>query len=48
VTAGPGIPLDDRGLTLGDGLFETLLARDGVLTAVDAHLRRRTSPPPAP
>jgi branched-subunit amino acid aminotransferase/4-amino-4-deoxychorismate lyase len=36
----PGIPLDDRGLTLGDGLFETLLARDGVLTAVDAHLQR--------
>jgi branched-subunit amino acid aminotransferase/4-amino-4-deoxychorismate lyase len=40
VTAGPGIPLDDRGLTLGDGLFETLLARDGVLMAVDAHLQR--------
>jgi branched-subunit amino acid aminotransferase/4-amino-4-deoxychorismate lyase len=36
----PGIPLDDRGLTLGDGLFETLLARDGALVAVDAHLRR--------
>ncbi len=35
-----GIALDDRGLTLGDGLFETLLARDGALVAFDAHLAR--------
>ena len=34
------VPLDDRGLTLGDGLFETLLARDGNLVAFEAHLRR--------
>ncbi len=35
-----GLPPDDRGLTLGDGLFETLLARDGQLVAFEAHLRR--------
>lgn len=34
------IELDDRGLTLGDGLFETLLALDGLLQHVDAHLAR--------
>lgn len=33
-------PLDDRGLLLGDGLFETLLAVDGRLDAVAAHLDR--------
>jgi len=32
------IPLDDRGLLLGDGLFETLLARDGALMLFDEHL----------
>ena len=26
-----GVPLDDRGLTLGVGLFETMLAVDGRL-----------------
>ena len=31
---------DDRGLTLGDGLFETLLAVDGALQAEPAHLAR--------
>ena len=36
----PDIPVDDRGLLLGDGLFETLLARDGDLVAADAHLDR--------
>lgn len=35
-----GIPLDDRGLLLGDGLFETLLARDGELVLFEAHLAR--------
>ena len=35
-----GIPGDDRGLLLGDGLFETLLAVDGTLVAMDAHLDR--------
>lgn len=34
------IPLDDRGLLLGDGLFETLLAKDGVLVEAQAHLAR--------
>lgn len=34
------IPLDDRGLLLGDGLFETLLATDGRLVAAAAHLDR--------
>lgn len=34
------IPPDDRGLTLGDGLFETLLAHDGVLIDLAAHLDR--------
>lgn len=37
---GTMIPLDDRGLTLGDGLFETLLAMDGRLAAPEAHLDR--------
>src|SRR5262245_52074968 len=31
---------DDRGLTLGDGLFETLLAVDGALQDVPEHLAR--------
>ena len=34
------IPLDDRGLLLGDGLFETMLAVDGAIPAIDAHLDR--------
>lgn len=34
------IPLDDRGLLLGDGLFETLLAKDGTLVDLEAHLDR--------
>jgi len=34
------IPLDDRGLLLGDGLFETVLAVDGRLDAAEAHLDR--------
>ena len=38
--ASRGIPADDRGLTLGDGLFETVLALDGKLVALDAHLAR--------
>lgn len=31
------VPLDDRGLLLGDGLFETLLWRDGALALGEAH-----------
>lgn len=34
------IPLDDRGLLLGDGLFETLLAVDGAAVDLGAHLDR--------
>lgn len=34
------IPHDDRGLLLGDGLFETLLAVDGVVPHLAAHLDR--------
>ncbi|PZR37346.1 aminotransferase class IV [Caulobacter segnis] len=34
------IPFDDRGLLLGEGLFETLLAVDGELRHLDAHLDR--------
>lgn len=34
------IPFDDRGLLLGDGLFETLLALDGDLPHLAAHLDR--------
>lgn len=34
------IGLDDRGLLLGDGLFETVLARAGKLVDLDAHLDR--------
>jgi branched-chain amino acid aminotransferase/4-amino-4-deoxychorismate lyase len=34
------IPLDDRGLLLGDGLFETMLAVDGAVPAIEAHLDR--------
>jgi branched-chain amino acid aminotransferase/4-amino-4-deoxychorismate lyase len=34
------IPSDDRGFTLGDGLFETVLAEAGVLAGPEAHLDR--------
>jgi branched-chain amino acid aminotransferase/4-amino-4-deoxychorismate lyase len=34
------VPADDRGLMLGDGLFETVLAEDGVLARFDRHLER--------
>ncbi|CAN5677335.1 aminotransferase class IV [soil metagenome] len=37
------IPLDDRGLLLGDGLFETVLARAGELVELGAHLERMTA-----
>lgn len=31
---------DDRGFTLGDGVFETLRAADGAIVRLDAHLAR--------
>ena len=34
------VPLDDRGLLLGDGLFETLLWKDGALVLGGAHWAR--------
>lgn len=34
------LPLDDRGLTLADGVFETVLVRDGLPRAFDDHLQR--------
>lgn len=34
------LPADDRGLTLGDGLFESLLAVDGRLTQPTLHFQR--------
>ncbi|MDB5432555.1 MAG: 4-amino-4-deoxychorismate lyase [Caulobacter sp.] len=37
------IPHDDRGLTLGDGLFETLLAVAGSLVDFEPHLARMTA-----
>ena len=49
------IGFDDRGLLLGDGLFETVLARAGELVDLEAHLARMTAgcgvlglPPPDP
>ncbi|MBI1686014.1 aminotransferase class IV [Caulobacter hibisci] len=35
-----GVPLTDRGLLLGDGLFETLLTVDGAVRHLEAHLDR--------
>ena len=34
------LPLDDRGLTLADGLFETVLVEQGQARLLDAHLDR--------
>lgn len=37
------VPFDDRGLLLGDGLFETILAKDGALVLWAPHLARLTA-----
>lgn len=37
------VPFDDRGLTLGDGLFETILWNGTELVGFDAHLARMTA-----
>ena len=37
---GESIPPDDRGLLLGDGLFETILAQAGRLDHFEAHIVR--------
>jgi branched-chain amino acid aminotransferase/4-amino-4-deoxychorismate lyase len=37
------VPFDDRGLLLGDGLFETVLARGGALERWPEHLARLTA-----
>ena len=34
------VPLNDRGLQLGDGLFETVLIRDGIPQLLGDHLAR--------
>ena len=34
------VPFDDRGFAYGDGLFETVLVRDGIPLLWDAHLQR--------
>ena len=36
------VPADDRGLMLGDGLYETVLAQDGVLASFERHIERMT------
>jgi len=38
--AGTHVPVDDRGLQYGDGLFETILVRDGTARFLAAHLGR--------
>jgi 4-amino-4-deoxychorismate lyase len=40
--AGTTLPLDDRGLQYGDGLFETILVRDGQPRFLEAHFLRLT------
>jgi len=37
------MPLDDRGLLLGDGLFETILARNARLVLFEDHMARLTA-----
>lgn len=39
---GSSVPIDDRGLQYGDGLFETLRIRGGRVRFLDAHLARLT------
>jgi 4-amino-4-deoxychorismate lyase len=38
--AGSNVPADDRGLHYGDGLFETILVRNGVPRFLELHLAR--------
>ena len=38
--AATAVPISDRGLLLGEGLFETLLAWEGAVLEADAHLAR--------
>jgi 4-amino-4-deoxychorismate lyase len=40
--AGATLPVDDRGLQYGDGLFETMLVRAGQPRFLEAHLQRLT------
>jgi 4-amino-4-deoxychorismate lyase len=40
--AGTAVPVDDRGLQYGDGLFETILVRAGQPRFLEAHLMRLT------
>ena len=38
--AGASIPIDDRGLQYGDGVFETILVRNGIPRFLDMHRER--------
>nr|WP_183389775.1 aminodeoxychorismate lyase [Halomonas organivorans] len=40
MSPGEGVPFDDRGLAYGDGLFETVLVRDGEPLLWDEHMAR--------
>src|SRR5690606_17825197 len=40
VASVPSLPFDDRGLAYGDGLFETVLVRDGNAVLWEQHLKR--------
>lgn len=40
VASVPSLPFDDRGLAYGDGLFETVLVRDGNAVLWEQHLNR--------
>lgn len=40
MSGGVSVPGDDRGVCYGDGVFETLALRDGVLLGLDRHLHR--------
>ncbi len=41
--AAAALPVGDRGFLYGDGLFETMLARDGAVPLLAAHLKRLTA-----
>ena len=34
------VSADDRGFTVGDGVFETMTARNGQIFALDRHIKR--------
>lgn len=40
MSSAPSVPLEDRGLSYGDGVFETFALCDGVLLGLERHLQR--------